>query len=615
MPLPVTAHWQDTPGPNDTCGQALFLLMKLQKGIAEYGAEWRWVHPWSGSPWVFHASGGPHGTGSGPFAGEQTWSTTALTPQNTGVNVHYKVPKGDGAWFVSAGGGTGACPNQPSIQQGWGWTSRGGVSGTLTYAGSSTPVVGQRVRATCGGGTTTTNATGDYSFLLNRGTCVVSPIIKPGEKSIPASRTVTIVGHLVKHVDFKINAPLKVTISVNGPIATVGTRSGLAIDSLFPSEGLVNFTVYTYSKSWNAYAEPYELGQKCVSGCANLTITVRDPRLHQPVDGATVTARLGTVDTQFSPDLHQQGEQFLCTQVENPVTKECGADISGTTDQMGQVHLIYWAPGEVVRAHTTITASAEKVTHGTTKKPTTLTVEPYRIYHHAGELSGKEVEGLIKIALHPEVPFGEGEIADSLVDSYIEKLEEAELVSKSLVKAAPWAGFVGYGIDFVGQLNDYWEGIGLVGSLLEASDLNTIGLYDEPFATNVDVLNNAFAGHILYRAGPLVYPRGVLWNLAEALKREYRHGSGVGHLARPEHVELSVYEVSHCDKANARATTIAACGPGYESSLSLGIHTALCFHYAFSDDLGGDSEDFFCIPTYQPEPWFLGQPHVNRALP
>ena len=35
---------------------------------------------------------------------EEAWSTTPLTPENTGVNMHYPVPDGFGASFVRAGG-------------------------------------------------------------------------------------------------------------------------------------------------------------------------------------------------------------------------------------------------------------------------------------------------------------------------------------------------------------------------------------------------------------------------------------------------------------------------------------------------------------------------------
>lgn len=129
VPLAVTPVWVDSPSAGG-CGEALFLKMKLQKGIAVYGAEWRWASRWTGAPWVFHATGGPNGTGSGPY-GEEQWSTVALTPQNTGVNVHYRVPKGYGAWFVAAGGGPGPCSNAATVQSGWGWTAQATIDGSV----------------------------------------------------------------------------------------------------------------------------------------------------------------------------------------------------------------------------------------------------------------------------------------------------------------------------------------------------------------------------------------------------------------------------------------------------------------------------------------------------
>ena len=70
---------------------------------------------------------------------------------------------------------------------------------------------------------------------------------------------------------------------------------------------------------------------------------------------ATVDAKLGRIDTQGAPTLHQQGSQFLCTQSADPAARRCGTDLSGlTTDEDGKLRLIYWAPGEFVSAHTKI---------------------------------------------------------------------------------------------------------------------------------------------------------------------------------------------------------------------------------------------------------------------
>ena len=126
----------------------------------------------------------------------------------------------------------------------------------------------------------------DWQWLLrdaaNRGTCVVSPIVTHGEKSIPASRTVTIVGHIVKHVNFKINAPLKVTITAEN----VTGRSGLAI--------FKNFST-TEAESRAFFTRPGSLN--CVSGCWNVLATVTDPDTGDPVKGATVNASVGRFPT------------------------------------------------------------------------------------------------------------------------------------------------------------------------------------------------------------------------------------------------------------------------------------------------------------------------------
>jgi hypothetical protein len=112
------------------CSEALFMRVPLDLGeaIVEYDASWSWgeanANPPPSAPWLFTATGGRKGTGSGPFGGEQTWSTTALTPQNTGVNVNYKVPKGFGARFVAAGGGPAPCVVKTGRATAWAWFAK-----------------------------------------------------------------------------------------------------------------------------------------------------------------------------------------------------------------------------------------------------------------------------------------------------------------------------------------------------------------------------------------------------------------------------------------------------------------------------------------------------------
>ncbi|HUA50463.1 MAG TPA: hypothetical protein VMA77_34855 [Solirubrobacteraceae bacterium] len=77
-----------------------------EENVDQYVALWNYdqpnQNPPPGSPWVFTTTGGPNGTGSGPYG--QPWSTTSITSGT----LTYPVPRGDGAWLVSGGGGCGA---------------------------------------------------------------------------------------------------------------------------------------------------------------------------------------------------------------------------------------------------------------------------------------------------------------------------------------------------------------------------------------------------------------------------------------------------------------------------------------------------------------------------
>jgi hypothetical protein len=113
-----------TTGANNTCAEALFMRVKLSAAVASYEVLWSWTeasaNPNPANPWTFTSNGV---VGSGPY-GEQIFSKTAITPKNSGVNVHYRVPKGYGAWFISAGGGPAPCPVKTGIAHGWAWLKK-----------------------------------------------------------------------------------------------------------------------------------------------------------------------------------------------------------------------------------------------------------------------------------------------------------------------------------------------------------------------------------------------------------------------------------------------------------------------------------------------------------
>ena len=253
------------------------------------------------------------------------------------------------------------------------------VSGTVTQQGSSrTGVGGVSVRAACpSGSTTTTDANGRYSFVLNQGECAISVTPPSGETATPQERRVHVSpSHNLAGVDFQVGCnhdktaralagaacPLKVFVKVEGPITNVGTWSGLHVEAprsgqSFGGEGPVKFTTAMLSKQ----GQSVKVVQKCLSGCANLLVTVIDPRTHRPPDpSATVTAELTGIDT---PRPHMEGEQSLCTQSETPQATQCGTKLADlSTDARGQVHLIYWAPGTVGTLHTHLIVAATACT-------------------------------------------------------------------------------------------------------------------------------------------------------------------------------------------------------------------------------------------------------------
>ncbi len=121
---PVTLIPQMSTGADNTCAEALFMRVKLSSTVASYEVLWSWTeasaNPSPADPWTFTSDGV---IGSGPY-GEQIFSKTAITPKNSGVNVHYRVPRGYGAWFISAGGGQAPCPVKTGVAHGWAWIKK-----------------------------------------------------------------------------------------------------------------------------------------------------------------------------------------------------------------------------------------------------------------------------------------------------------------------------------------------------------------------------------------------------------------------------------------------------------------------------------------------------------
>ncbi|MGO9790787.1 MAG: hypothetical protein ACLP8S_15230 [Solirubrobacteraceae bacterium] len=367
VPVPVSMIQDESFGPGATCGQAVFMQVPLLKGIAEYGALWTNINK-GATPWLFTATGGRHGSGSGPY-GEEQYSTTALTPQNTGVNVNYKVPKGNGAWFVAAGGGPAPCDLRPGTAVAWAWTARYSVTGSVTIAGSGgVAVPNVRVLASCAsGGATTTDSLGDYEFVLDRGPCTIAPQLPGGKKSSPQQRSLNVT-HSFSNVDFQ--APCNAIGGTAADVASAAAaRSACKLDVSVkfapstPHAGLVDDTSQNKPSFWAAGTSlDSQQAGSCLSGCVDLLVTVTDDLTHLPVEGATVNAVVDPMRTVSGtstiyapyPTGIDPGFGFLCSPSPTGNSTTCGNATSATlksgvtgqqTDVNGHVLLRYWAPG------------------------------------------------------------------------------------------------------------------------------------------------------------------------------------------------------------------------------------------------------------------------------
>ena len=672
VPWPVSFDPQ--MGGNDKeCSEALFMLVPLNANVDEYVVSWSWDTPEAHAhPWTFTATGGPKGSGSGPY-GEEQWSTTALTPANTGVNVNYTVPTGLGAWFVAAGGGPGPCKANTGVAQGWAVTYKREISGRLTVQGSGgLPAPGVTVGASCpSGGTTTTDQDGRYEFLVDKGSCTIAPQLKPGDIATPQQRVVDVTSGSHYNVDFLVPCDAVVFSSTDNQLVEgarrpageiLGTlttktatsnhscaltvtvqqlqplRSGLAVDKE-GGYGPVNFTVGTAAEP---YTERNEAGQRCMSGCANLLITVTDALTHKPVEGATVEASLSRTAADSRSQGDPYGNEFLCIQSDKPVP-DCGDGVSYNTDAKGHVHLLYWTPGVSpgpsgsgwsvtlkVTAHKCGVASCSLHQQSGKAKPMTLTAQPYVIYQHTGQLGAKEVALLVKLAQEPDLIVFEL-AADHYAETLIEQaLETLELFEEHAASIAGAAGLVvSTVVKAVEASTKLKEQRGLIATLLVAEDLSTLGLGEDVYANEVPVdANLAFRDAILNNLGIVptpfnpktLEPDGVLWSDANALSTQAKELPRL--FSHPpvqsEQINLKVYEVSHCDEG------YPLCGPGYRDlpaqaqSTTVenhhGIQPELCFYFTGYNGLPGlDWTDHFCI-GYDAPFWVDTQPGLNNGL-
>ena len=217
------------------CSAIIAMQVPLQDSIVQYDATWTPPNQ-PDSPRAFSASGGPNGSGSGPYPNE-VWSTKEVGE----AGIVHEVPKGFGAWLLGSGGGAAPCPNLgPGTAQAWGWTAHPVLSGKVTLQGpGARPAPGVTVRASCpSGGTTTSDVQGAYGFVLKPGSCTIAPKLPAGQMSVPKQRVVAMADQDIDNVDFEVpGGPLKVFVKLVEPL-----RSGLAVHSVHYKQYPADFT-------------------------------------------------------------------------------------------------------------------------------------------------------------------------------------------------------------------------------------------------------------------------------------------------------------------------------------------------------------------------------------
>ncbi len=520
------------------------------------------------------------------------------------------------------------------------------VSGRVTEQGSGgAPAPGVRVRAECsGGGTTTTDAAGNYSFALAaRSVCTIAPRVTAGTESIPKKRVVDVVDHDIHDVDFKVGcsgsgrAP-----DVAGAAAAIdkcklyvkitGASSASGLKFLSEGQGSVdNGPVFIRR---GAPIEPGSLigagADTCVSGCTDLTVTVKGANKHgqlAAVSDATLKASVTPIKTAPYPS-GGSSTGFLCTTTR---PERCGTFLDGLkTDSDGKLILIYWAPGVIDVQRPKVTVKAEEtcspgvcpVKHRTGEfTDDRLKVSPNVIVNRAGMTVTPEEANLLVDWVTQSTSVVQRKFGDFLLEHYgIGQVKDwlAEVVLGleadpviGLITGAAQAAYDGYSEGkqvehefttlFLGKQAGFGVpevGLGDTSTNWCWGCHNTDPLVQDPFL-------QPFA-----KAGP-VGP-GALYKYALALEGvANKHPSLEG-----QEAQLSIEEVSYCEMADEPGD---GCGPGVFDSLVppgcngtppdnatglRGIHAYLYFDFrAFNnkgDHVSGPTA--FVVP-YNPFEW------------
>lgn len=596
------------------CSALVVLQVQLVATVVQYNATW--------TPAGATAAYSYSGSGLAPGVSSGGWSTGEIDYGG----LTYKVPHGDGAWYLGAGSGPAPCTSPgPGTVQAWGWTAHPVVRGHVKYKGTGGPASGVKVTAKCtSGGTTTTDSLGAYGFLLNPGTCTISPKVPKGDASVPSQRVVTVANQNITNVDFVVpGGALKVYIK---QLETL--RSGLAVHSVHYSQYPADFVATTTGQGANnRYV--------CQSGCVDITVSVIDPATGKaPAPHATIDASIDFLDAGTQTFDGQSiskalGASVICSTSTHGQGKDCGASLHGLeTDADGQIHLRYWAPGVLADSDTTLRVTAFCATSpcqaSSTMAELPLTVKPYEIYERTSTLSTSDVLELNEWAQGSSIFTQYLEKATTDFDALkysllvLKRFEGAEKLAEEGLDAVEHADPVVIVADVGLKVNDVFESNAMMAMFLDDSGLSAFGIgrpASETSATGTpsQIFQNELINQVAVPDFLKIGTGGFWWASAEYI-HEILNAYGAVQ-ATGWTLGAAVYEVSHfSDPSND------ACEPGYRSDVGFsvpgrsGIQPELVIELTLSHNGGAPVEAAAFDIGYDALAWTTTQPDLIGVI-
>ena len=392
-------------------------------------------------------------------------------------------------------------------------------------------------------------------------------------------------------------------------------------------------------------SEDDKLVQKCLSGCTDFLVTVRDKSSGDPVEGATVTASVTPITGGAGyPEGVRPGSGFLCSESIltgsslSPVqTASCypGTTISASdkvvTNADGHVLLQYWAPGLLNPKTVTFNVVARTpqgcviASHvcllggeGALQPPLRVTVAPNLIYHADAQLDDDLVSTLAKWAdppnlhdflLDPAAFVIKKWTSITLKDAVGALVKEMPLPVQAIWKVSTYLdslstlqlqelGFVlgvfkPLGLSPLGLDDTETSGYSPAGQLVNTSFLALMAAPPTTLSIgSIPLGSTSISVHNVPIGGIKVADAGVLWQWGASMNLP-ADGDNIHSYETEDSAAVDVYEVSFCDQSMA-ITYSSACGPGYaqqgttrDNDLSgprdQGIEPYLYLHFAFAD--------------------------------